>query len=79
MNCTGVTSKNSHTPQVNQGNAGIGTQVSTVAPVARIRKAPARMMARASTPDSAIVTRRRIDVSSLSGDSNVRWQPALQK
>jgi hypothetical protein len=79
MNCTGVTSRNSHTPQVNQGSAGIGTQVSSVAPVASAMKAPARMIASASTPVSAMVTRVRIDFSSASGDSKVRWQPALQK
>ena len=79
MNCTGVTRMNSHMPQVNQGNAGIGAQVTMVAPVASARNAPARRIASASTPVSAIVTRVRIDLSSCSGDSKVRWQPALQK
>ena len=79
MNCTGVTNKNSHMPQVNQGSASNGTQVMMVAPVASAMKAPARMMARASTPVSAMVTRMRMDFNSCSGDSNVRWQPLLQK
>ena len=64
---------------MNQGSAGIGTQVTIVAPVASAIKAPARMIASASTPVSAIATRVRIDFNSCSGDSNVRWQPALQK
>ena len=60
MNCTGVTRMNSHTPQVNQGSAGIGAQVTIVAPAASARNAPARRIASASTPVSAIVTRVRI-------------------
>ncbi len=66
-------------PQVNQGNCGIGAQLTMVAPVANARKAPARSMARARTPVSAIMTRVFIDLSSASGDSKVRWQPTLQK
>ena len=79
MNCTGVTRINNHMPQVNHGSAGIGAQVTMAAPVARNRKAPARRMASASTPVSAMVTRVFMALSSASGDSKVRWQPAEQK
>ena len=79
MNWTGVTRMKSHMPQVNQGSAGIGAQVTMVAPVASARNAPARRIASASTPVSAMATRVRIDFSSASGCSNVRWQPGLQK
>ena len=79
MNCTGVTSKNSHMPQVNHGKAGIGAQVSKVAPAASAMNAPARRIANASTPVSAIATRVCIAFNSLSGDSNVRRQLSLQK
>ncbi|MNR17588.1 hypothetical protein D3C85_1342590 [compost metagenome] len=79
MNCTGVTSRNSHMPQVNQGRLGMGAQLSSVAPVASPRKAPARSTASASTPVMAMVTRVFIDFSSFSGDSKVRRQVSLQK
>jgi hypothetical protein len=64
---------------VNQGSAGIGAQEISVAPAASAMNAPARNIANASTPVRAMVTRVRIDLSSRSGFSNVRWQPTLQK
>jgi hypothetical protein len=69
----------SHTPQVNHGNAGIGAQVTMVAPAASAKNAAARKTASANTPVNAIVTRVRIDLSSRSGSSKVRLQAGLQK
>jgi len=64
---------------VKNGSAGIGTQVTMVAPVARPIKAPARRRASASTPVSAMVTRVFMRLSSASGDSKVCLQVSLQK
>ncbi|WP_242036177.1 hypothetical protein [Cyanobium sp. FACHB-13342] len=74
-----MASRKSQTPQVSQGSWATGAQLSRLTPAARAMKAAARRIASASTPERAMLTRRRIRRSSCSGARKLCRQPWLQK